>query len=168
MRDTIDKYFTSLCRKTTFLERAILTKKEKSEMLERFKEYKDTGAVLLGAATGSFGEGIDLPGELLKCVIIVGLPLQKPDLETKELISYYDLKFGKGWDYGYLFPAFNKALQNAGRCIRSRKDKGVIIFLDERYNWPNYFRCFPSDTGIKTTHLYIDRIKEFFKKNGQS
>ncbi len=165
LRDSVNRYFTSLCRKTTFLEMPTLTKQEKSEMLAKFKQYKDVGAVLLGAASGSFGEGIDLPGDLLKCVVIVGLPLQKPDLETKQLISYYDLKFGKGWDYGYLFPAFNKSLQNAGRCIRSKKDKGVTIFLDERYNWPNYFRCFPADVGIRTTHLYIDRIRDFFNRS---
>ena len=165
LRDSVNKYFCTCCRKTTFLESSMLTKQEKQEMLEKFKKYKNSGAVLMGAASGSFGEGIDLPGDLLKCVIIVGLPLQKPDLETKELISYYDLKFSKGWDYGYLFPAFNKSLQNAGRCIRSTKDKGVVIFLDSRYSWPNYFRCFPEDANIKTTHLYIDRIKEFFKNN---
>lgn len=166
LRDCVNNYFSTLCRKTTFLENTMLTKQEKQEMLERFKQYKDSGAVLMGAASGSFGEGIDLPGDLLKCVIIVGLPLQKPDLETKELISYYDLKFGKGWDYGYLFPAFNKSLQNAGRCIRSTKDKGVVAYLDLRYSWPNYFRCFPKDANMKTTQLYVDRIKEFFEKNG--
>ena len=67
----------------------------------------------------------------LKGVVIVGLPLQKPDLETEALISYYNEKFNRGWDYGYLFPAFNKCLQSAGRCIRSEKDRGVIIFLDK-------------------------------------
>ena len=163
LRDSVNKYFKTLCLKTIFEENSLLTKTEKDTMLERFKKYKNSGAVLLGASSGSFGEGIDLPGDLLKCVVIVGLPLQKPNLETKELISYYDLKFGRGWDYGYLFPAFNKSLQNAGRCIRSKKDKGVIIYLDERYAWPNYFKCFPKDTGIRNSNLYADRIKEFFE-----
>ena len=152
------------CEKTVFVERPGLTKKEKEELLENFKSYKETGAVLLGVISGSFGEGIDLPGDYLKGVVVVGLPLQKPDLETKALIDYYDKKFRKGWDYGYLFPAFNKTLQSAGRCIRSETDRGVIVFLDERYEWPSYRKCFPKTWNLKTTMLYEGMIKDFFKQ----
>jgi DNA excision repair protein ERCC-2 len=165
IRDQVSKYFSTKTSKTTFFERANLNKEEKQELLENFKSYKDTGAVLLAAASGSFGEGIDLPGDLLKGVIIVGLPLNQPDLETKSLIEYFDKKFKKGWDYGYLFPAFNKTLQNAGRCIRSETDKGVIIFLDERYAWSNYKRCFPEDWEMVVSSSYQIEIRNFFKAN---
>jgi DNA excision repair protein ERCC-2 len=164
LRDSAYTYMKN-CEKTVFIEHAGMSKNEKEDMLENFKKYKDDGAVLLGAITGSFGEGIDLPGDYLKGVIIVGLPLQKPDLETKALIDYYDKKFKKGWDYGYLFPAFNKTLQSAGRCIRSESDKGVIIFLDERYSWSNYYKCFPTTWNIKQTMMYEEEIKNFFKKH---
>lgn len=163
IRDQITKYFETKTSKTTFSERPNLTKTEKQELLENFKGYKDRGAVLLAVASGSFGEGIDLPGDLLKGVIVVGLPLNSPDLETKSLIDYFDKKFKKGWDYGYLFPAFNKTLQNAGRCIRSETDKGVIIFLDERYVWSNYKRCFPEDWDMVIAKDYEKRINEFFQ-----
>ncbi|MCC7574649.1 ATP-dependent DNA helicase [Candidatus Woesearchaeota archaeon] len=164
LRDSAYTYMKD-CNKTIFLEHSGMAKHEKEELLENFKKYKDEGAALLGVITGSFGEGIDLPGDYLKGVIIVGLPLQKPDLETKALIDYYDKKFGKGWDYGYLFPAFNKTLQSAGRCIRSETDKGVIIFLDERYSWNNYYRCFPITWNIKQTMMYENEIKKFFEKH---
>ncbi len=162
VRDCVNRYFSPLCKKTTFTEAPSMSKTEKQEMLDNFKSYKDAGAVLLGIASANFAEGIDLPGDLLKAVIVVGLPLQKPDLETKELIKYYDEKFGRGWDYGYLFPAMNKCFQSAGRCIRSETDRGVIVFLDERFVWQNYKRCFPQDWNIIVTKLYQDRIKEFF------
>lgn len=166
LRDQVYKYFQSESKRTSFLEMPGLEKSQKQEMLDKFKSYKDSGAVLLGVAAGSFGEGIDLPGDLLKCVTVVGLPLERPDLETKELIAYYDKKFSKGWDYGYTIPAFNKVLQNAGRCIRSHEDKGVIVFLDERYGWSNYYKHFPKEWNIKTTQLYTDRIRKFFDENG--
>ena len=165
LRDNVYKYFFGLCEKTIFLEKPNLSKQEKEEMLERFSDYKDVGAVLLGVATGSFGEGIDLPGDLLKAVIVVGLPLEKPSLEVKELMDYYDEKFNKGWDYGYIFPAIIKCLQNAGRCIRSETDKGVTIFLDERFAWQNYYRCFPPEMEVKITKMYEDKIKNFFNNN---
>ena len=163
LRDKIYKYFFDLCEKTTFLEKPNLSKQEKEELLEKFGSYKGTGAVLLGVATGSFGEGIDLPGDLLKAVIVIGLPLEKPSLEIKELIDYYDEKFGKGWDYAYIYPAIIKCLQNAGRCIRSEEDRGVTIFLDERFAWQNYYRCFPPDMGVKITKLYEEKVRGFFE-----
>ncbi|MFH1174492.1 MAG: ATP-dependent DNA helicase [archaeon] len=161
--EKIYEVFGTLTNKTCFVEKPLMTKTEKADFLERFKQYKDTGAALLGVITGSFGEGIDLPGDFLKGVIVIGLPLQKPTLETKALIAYYDEKFGKGWEYGYVYPAFNKTLQSAGRCIRSEQDKGVIVFLDERYAWPQYFKLFPKDKQLKVTMLYEKMIREFFR-----
>ncbi|MBR9693097.1 ATP-dependent DNA helicase [Candidatus Woesearchaeota archaeon] len=152
--------------KTVLGERRGMTKDEKQVFLNRFRDYKATGAVLLGVISGNYGEGIDLPGDELKGVVVVGLPLTKPDLETDALIKYYDSKFRKGWEYGYTIPAFNKTLQSAGRCIRSSTDKGVVVFLDERYEWPNYFPLFPNEWHMKSTLLYEKMIKDFFEKNG--
>jgi DNA excision repair protein ERCC-2 len=168
IRDMVNLFFSAISKKTVFQEAQDQNKAEKEDLLERFKKYKKAGAVMLGVASGSFAEGINLPGDFLKCVVVVGLPLQQPDLRTKELIQYYDNKFKKGWDYGYLFPAFNKALQSAGRCIRSETDRGVVIFLDERYAWQNYYRCFPPDWDMRISKDYARRIKEFFenKKTG--
>ncbi len=166
LRDKVNEYFLTAGKKTVFTEKRAMTKQEKFETLEIFGKYKDTGAVLLGVSSGNFSEGIDLPGDLLKCVIVVGLPLQKPDLETRELIKHYDELFGKGWDYGYLFPAFSKCLQGAGRCIRTSEDRGVIIFLDERFAWNQYFRCFPADYGVKIMkNYYASMVEAFFRRN---
>ncbi|MFC1741377.1 ATP-dependent DNA helicase [Nanoarchaeota archaeon] len=162
MRDQVYGFFEELSKKTAFLESTDMSKEEKTEFLDRFKSYKDSGAVLLGVASGSYGEGIDLPGDLLKCVVVVGLPLQQPNLETKKLIEYYDEKFKKGWDYGYVAPAFSKCLQSAGRCIRSETDRGIIVFLDERFVWQNYFKHFPRDMLIDVTRDYKGKISEFF------
>ncbi len=166
LKDQVRQYLKN--DKTLFDEVSGLTKEERNEILEKFKGYKKIGSVLLAVVSGSFGEGIDLPGDEVKGVIVVGLPLQKPDLEAEALIKYYDDKFGKGWDYGYLFPAFTKTIQSAGRCIRSNKDRGVIIFLDERYAWPNYKRCFPGDWDIKITLMYEKWIGEFFEDSKKS
>lgn len=154
-----------VCDKTVFTEDPSYTKLEREELLGSFKKYKDSGAVLLGAAQGSFGEGVDLPGDLLKCVIIVGLPLSKPDLETNQLIKYYDEQFGNGWDYGYIIPAFNTLLQNSGRCIRSDTDKGIVIYLDSRFGWPKYLRYFPEDINLRVTANYQDDIRRFFEND---
>jgi len=161
IRDTVNNYFSTLCTKTVFLEQPNMTKEQKQDFLDRFKKYQTSGAALLAVAAGSFGEGIDLPG-VLKGVVVVGLPLDRPDLETQQLIDYYEKKYGKGWDYGYTMPALTKTMQNAGRCIRTETDRGVIIFLDERYAWPRYFMCFPTDWKLKISIEPLAEIKKFF------
>jgi len=164
LRDSVYKNLKWQCQKPLLLEHSFMSEAEKQQLLDEFKRGKDTGSALLAAISGSFAEGIDLPGDYLNGVVIVGLPLTKPDLESKALISYYDKKFGKGRDYGYLFPAFNKALQCAGRCIRSETDRGVVVFLDERYTKPYYKRCFPQSWKLNTTLDYELMIKRFFQK----
>ena len=168
LRDNVYKNFYGICKRKMLIEKQNLGKDEKEKILEEFKENKDRGAVLLAVSTGNFGEGIDLPGDFLKGVVIVGLPLEKPDLETKELIDYYEEKYGKGIDYGYIFPAITKCLQNAGRCIRTETDKGVIVFLDERFAWENYIRCLPKDMGFKISKVYEERISSFFNRHTNS
>ena len=105
---------------------------------------------------------MDFPGRMLDCVVVVGLPLEKPTLETEALINYYDFKFGRGWDYGYIYPAMNRALQAAGRCIRSETDRGVIVLMDDRFNWRNYRKCFPRDMKSIITEKPEMYVKKFF------
>lgn len=163
IRDEVYSYLSNIT-KTILLEHQNISKDEKKQLLEKFKKCKSTGATLLAVSTGNFGEGIDLIGDLLKAVIVIGLPLAKPTLETKELINYYDIKFGRGWEYGYTFPALTKCFQNAGRCIRSETDKGVIIYIDERLIQGNYFKFFPKQQELKITKDFLTEINNFFKE----
>ncbi len=162
LRDKVNYYFQIESSKSQLTEQSGMTSDEKSQIVEKLQGYKDVGIVLLGASSGSFGEGVDFPGDLLKCVIVVGIPLRTPDLETRETIEYFDRKFAKGWNYAYVYPAFNLTLQNAGRCIRSATDKGVVVFLDERYSWNQYSRCFPDEIQPEMVEDYENKILSFF------
>ena len=147
-----------------FIERKGMTPSEKVAFLEDFKSCKDFGAALFGVAAANFSEGIDLPGDLLNAVVIVGLPLAKPDVQTRALIQHYDKKFKKGWEYGYINPAMIKCLQAAGRCIRSETDRGVIVFLDQRFIHPQYYKSIPPDWEADVTRDYVAKVKRFFGK----
>lgn len=162
LRDEVGKFFNS--GKKLFWEKREMSKEEKERFLNQFRKARKKGGVLLGVTGANFAEGIDLPGDLLNGVVVVGIPLAKPDLKTREIIKYYEQEFERGWDYGYLYPAITKCLQSAGRCIRSETDKGVVIFLDERFTWPNYYCCFPSE-GLRVSKDYERMLKEFFGKN---
>ena len=162
LMQNINEHLGRISEKPIFIEKPSMGKLEKENLLSAFKNYKK-GAVLLGTSTGSFGEGIDMPG-VLKAVIIAGLPLNKPDIEAKLLIEYYDDKFGRGMEYGYILPAITKCFQNAGRCIRSETDRGAIIFLDERYASRSYYQCFPEEWDMEVEMDYKEILKGFFGK----
>ncbi len=144
------RFLEGIASKKLFIEARGMTKEERSELIGDFKRnLLNGGGAILGVMGASFSEGIDLPGDLLKAVAVVGIPLAPPDLTQKALINYYETNFGKGWDYGYIFPAMNRALQAAGRCIRSEKDKGVIAFFDKRFSWPKYSKIIPPDWNAR-------------------
>lgn len=162
LRDSIAELIVS--DKKKFWEKSSMSKEEKEQLLAEFKEAKQNGGLLLGVTGANFAEGVDFPGDLLQGVIVIGIPLARPNLKTKEIISYYQQKFARGWDYGYLYPAMNKCLQSAGRCIRSETDKGAIIFLDERFVWQKYYDCFADKVGLRVAKDYKKTVKEFFQQ----
>lgn len=162
MRDEVYDRLQERIERPVFLEDRTMDKEEKNRFLDKFSRKTDEGAVLLGVVGGSFGEGVDFPGDLMSAVMIVGLPLQRPDLETQALIDFYDEKFdGKGWDYGYNYPAINRALQAAGRCIRSHEDRGIVMFMDKRYAWDKYRKALPAENFHITKAPWLE-IEQFF------
>lgn len=150
-------------KRTMLLEEKGMNKRTRDEMVNKFKESE--GGILCGVVGGSFSEGLDYPGKNLECVVIIGIPLSTPDLETKSLIDYYEKKFKQGWNYGYIYPAINKTIQAAGRCIRSEYDRGVVVLIDERYLWHNYLKCLPPEWVMKVTKTPGREVKEFLSDN---
>ena len=44
-----------------------------------------------------------------------------------------------------MYPGMNKVLQAAGRVIRSEKDRGVLLLIDERFSTIKYKRLYPEE-----------------------
>lgn len=107
------------------------------------RDFCERGGMLAGVQGGSLSEGLDFSNSEIKNAIIVGIALEEMGLEVQSLIDYYQKKFGKGWEYAYIYPAVVRALQSAGRAIRKETDRAAIIFLDERFSWGNYRRLLP-------------------------
>ncbi|MEM0372919.1 MAG: ATP-dependent DNA helicase, partial [archaeon] len=154
--------------KPLLIQEEKLKPSEALKLITRFKKSSDEGAVLAGVAGGSFAEGVDFPGRELLAAVIIGIPLAEPDLETRALIKYYDLKFGKGWEYGYSFPAMGKAVQAAGRVIRDEKDRGVVVFMDSRFAWKRYAQCFPKNYDFKITSEPEKEVRKFWESQSSS
>ena len=133
------------------------------ELLSRFKSSSDS--ILFGVMGGSLSEGVNYADNLIKCVMIVGIPLPKPDLEINSKIEYMNKKFiGKGRDYAYLIPGVMRAVQAAGRAIRSEKDRAAVIFMDNRYEWSVYKKMISNFIPISESKDYISELPAFFSR----
>jgi DNA excision repair protein ERCC-2 len=52
-------------------------------------------------------------------------------------------RFGRGYDYTYVYPGLQKVVQAAGRVIRTLSDTGTVLLMDERYREFRYRRLLP-------------------------
>jgi DNA excision repair protein ERCC-2 len=118
-----------------YIEEQTMSQSELMELVSDFKSCGDgngMGAALFSVMGGRISEGIDFPAEQLEIAVIVGIPYPKPTARQRGLQNYYDLKFGKGWEYTVQAPAARKILQAIGRLIRNEHDRGVAVILDKR------------------------------------
>ena len=148
--------------KEMILEDRRFTKADREDIVRRLHI---TGSnLLLGVQGGSLSEGVDYKNNILCSVIIAGIPFPPPTPETKALEEYYTSKFDqtKGYEYARVFPAINRVVQAAGRCIRSRNDKGLIVLMDKRFNNPHYKKMMPDDFRFHVAKDLKEECDKFF------
>ncbi len=98
-------------------------------LLRRFRLAND--ALLLG--TASFWEGVDVPGDALRALVLSRLPFRVP---TEPLTAAHcEAIAARGGDpfQEYMLPhAALRLKQGFGRLIRTRDDRGVVLLMDPR------------------------------------
>ncbi len=133
----------------------------RSILLERFRE--DTHSVLL--ATGSFWQGVDVPGEALSCLIVDKLPFDSPGdpLVSARIESIYS-KGGNPFMEYQLPSAIISLKQGLGRLIRKRTDRGVLAILDVRMLTERYGRFFFNSLPDMNVSNKLEDIQNFFSE----
>ena len=120
-------------------------------LLERFTQGR---AVLLG--TQSFWEGVDLPGDILRCVVIARLPFSVPD---DPLIQGRAERYEDPFAQFQLPQAALRLRQGFGRLIRTKTDYGAVVLLDRRVVTRDYGEVLlGSLPDARTEHLPLDGI----------
>jgi len=132
------------------------------EVYEIFKRFSEEGGMLCAVQGGSLSEGIDYNKGQIKTVVVAGIALEEMGLEVEALIDYYQEKFGKGWEYGYIYPAVMKAMQAGGRAIRKHEDRAAVVYMDERFRWRNYKKLFPEDESFVISSEPEKYVKKFW------
>jgi ATP-dependent DNA helicase DinG len=109
---------------------------ERPALLERFKAG---GAVLFGVA--SFWQGVDVPGDALRHVVIARLPFDVPSHPLQQARQRRLEESGRrAFSHLSLPLAALRLKQGFGRLIRTRTDRGVVTILDPRVLTRRYGR----------------------------
>ena len=144
-----------------------MTNISKDLFLNEFKEKVNkttVGVVVLG---GIFSEGIDLVGDRLNGVIILGIGLPSISFENELKKEYYNSLSYNGFEYAYINVGINKITQALGRLIRSENDKGIALLIDYRYKNKTYIPLFNDKWSnhkvIKNKYELEDELDKFYK-----
>jgi ATP-dependent DNA helicase DinG len=111
----------------------------RNQLLDEFKA--NPKGVLFGAE--SFWQGVDVPGDALKLVVISKLPFSVPDHPLLEAKLEDIRKKGGNPFRDYQLPeAVIKFKQGFGRLVRTATDKGVVLVTDPRLLSKSYGKLF--------------------------
>lgn len=105
------------------------------------------GLCVLG---GFFAESIDLRGDALVGVVVVGTGLPGMSAEREIVRGQFAEAGQDGFAYAYTYPGMAKVLQAAGRLIRTERDAGVVLLLDDRFATQAYKDLFPREWDVPT------------------
>ena len=159
--------FSEKCGKiSSAVQSPFMSEEDREVFLKEFDEIREESFVGFCVMGGIFSEGIDLPEDKLIGVIIVGTGLPQVCNEREIVKQYFSGIGSDGFEYAYLYPGMNKVLQSAGRVIRTEKDRGLILLLDERFSTGRYRELFPrewSNARHCTAESLTSYMQEFWE-----
>lgn len=113
------------------------------DFLNAFETNLESTLVGFAVMGGAFGEGVDLVGDALIGVIVVGVGLPMVCIERNLMRNHFDTDGLPGFEFAYQFPGMNRVLQTAGRVIRDETDRGIVCLIDQRFAHGRYRALFP-------------------------
>jgi len=114
----------------------------KQEILKRHREAIDqgSGSVIFGLA--SFAEGVDLPGDYCRHVVIAKIPFAVPDSPLEAALAEWVEAQGRNAFMEISVPdAALRLVQASGRLLRTEQDTGRVTLMDRRVLTRRYGRA---------------------------
>jgi Rad3-related DNA helicase len=141
--------------------------KDAHELISAIEQSKEK-VVVIAPARGKISEGIEFVRDeqsLVSSVIVAGLPYPPPTAALKAIIKEYSSFWGyeRAINYMSYLQGIVTIRQCLGRMIRSEKDIGSWIILDNRIS---KMAVFPKAVECKTTKQMIKRLSYFYQSKG--
>jgi len=172
MRRVLDVFVEEYPHINVLQQQQTMTEEEREEFLNKFEDQPERTSIAFGVLGGIFSEGVDLVGERLIGVIIIGVGLPQLSLEVNLIMEYFNQKNNKGYEYAYMFPGMNKVLQGAGRVIRTETDRGIVCLVDDRFTSYGYQALFPPEwkhfRKVKDKKQIETYLKEFWHNSSDN
>ncbi|MEM9254892.1 MAG: ATP-dependent DNA helicase DinG [Pseudomonadota bacterium] len=114
----------------------------KQEILRRHRQAIDEGcgSVIFGLA--SFAEGVDLPGDYCRHVVIAKIPFAVPDSPLEAALTEWVEAQGRNPFMEISVPdAAVRLVQASGRLLRTEQDSGRVTLMDNRVLTRRYGRA---------------------------
>jgi DNA excision repair protein ERCC-2 len=140
-----DQFIQDFPELHTLLQGAGMSEEEREAFLEEFKPNQTETLIGFAVLGGVFSEGVDLKGDRLNGVVVIGVGLPQLCFERNLIKDHFNMKEKNGYDYAYVFPGMNKVLQAGGRLIRSEEDHGTIVLVDDRFLQRHYQELMPQE-----------------------
>ena len=137
-----------------------MTEEEKESFLSCFVEKPKKTTIGIAVIGGAFSEGIDLVGERIIGVVVVGVGLPQICFERDLIKDYFNKVKKDGYNYAYISPGINKVMQAVGRVIRSENDRGAALLIDDRYLIDDYHELFKNTYSNYEVVTCKEDIKE--------
>lgn len=129
--------------------------------------FRDSGqALLLG--TASFWEGVDVPGDALRGLVMAKLPFRVPtEPMTAAQCEAIEARGGNSFAEFMLPHASLRLKQGFGRLIRTSTDRGVVVVADSRLVTKRYGGGLlaalpPARRVIGRWTVLAERVREFY------
>lgn len=131
------------------------------ELLGEFRRSQK--AVLIG--TDTFWQGVDVPGEALRLVVVTRLPFAMPTHPLEEAkIENLRSQGLDPFNRHTLPTAVLMLRQGFGRLIRRQDDRGVVAILDPRIRSRSYGSVFLKSLPAARVTSKLPDVKRFFNK----
>lgn len=145
LRRVLETFVMRAPQMRTVVQEVSMDEREREAFLAAFVPEPDETLLGFAVMGGIFSEGVDLPGNRLNGVMIVGVGLPQVGMERNLLRHYFDNEGRNGFDYAYAYPGMAKVLQAGGRLIRGETDEGVIVLADDRFLRQPYRDLLPDE-----------------------
>lgn len=145
-----------------------MNEKDRKTFINKFKNDSDVSKVGICVLGGSFSESINLVGDYLIGVVIIGVGMPSICYENNIIKDYYNSIGLDGFYYSYIIPGMKNVIQGVGRLIRTENDYGSVLLIDERYKQSNYRNLFRKEWKnaqiVKNDYEIIENLNIFYKK----